>query len=236
MKIGILSNFIDDIFLKNFPYKYSFIKLTTDKYDGFFIDWVPRFQNEEFLVQCALIEIHKNTVPIVIFDRFMSLSQEEVKWLSKYMNVFLFEPALIHRYGFQYLPTWITDFSILKNNYDRKDNLIRFSELHDNVDFADINYILADCQSDYKIGYLNKKIFDIMNKGCIPLLPIDHKYFNTLFHGLIVKSKTDLELYISGYHRVNVPIIEEIFDNLKKYYPEFLVENAISRISECLRE
>jgi hypothetical protein len=234
-KIGIFSDFVDDVFYQTFPHIVVNVVMT-EKYDGFFIDWSPKNYNEErFLTQCALIELHKNTVPIVIFDRFMSLTAHEVKWLNKYMNVFLFEPAIHCRDGFKYLPAWVTDFSVLKNNGDREINLIMFSMNRDlsEKDFKNANYILVDYTPDYKIGHLDKKIFQAMNNGCVPILSVGHKYFHALFNGLIVKNSNDMEYYTNKYHIVNVSIIEEIFSNLKSYYPEFLIQNAISQIAGC---
>lgn len=80
----------------------DFIKL-----DGLIIDWVSK-DNNYFVTQAAMVEHYaRESIPIVIYDRFMSVTPKEFNWLKKF-NVSFLEPALNNRLEFEYLPEWST--------------------------------------------------------------------------------------------------------------------------------
>lgn len=75
------------------------------KLDGLFVDWKPNNQ-ESFIFQAAAVDHYVRNIPVVIFDRFMSMTGKEYNWLKKF-NTTLFEPAINHRREFEYLPEWV---------------------------------------------------------------------------------------------------------------------------------
>lgn len=103
---------------------------------GLFLDWVPKISAYEdaWFAQASILQrLIKKDIPIVIYDRSFSLSEKEVKWLNKY-NVYLFEPALNSgRNGFQYLPEWISNFDVDKNDDGRFDVVYGHPELELNI-------------------------------------------------------------------------------------------------------
>jgi len=74
-----------------------------------------------------------------------------------------------------------------------------------------------------------------MNQNCLPLLPIEHRYFHAMFEGLIIKNMVDLSYYVEQYGRVKDVIIEDIYDNIEKHYPEFMIDNAVEVIKNCFK-
>ena len=97
------------------------------------------------------------------------------------------------------------------------------------ADFTVINSPKSLC----KVGYLNPVYFIAMNQGCIPLLPYENRFFHVIFKDLIIRDTKEMDFYIGLYNKVNVPIIEELFDNIKKYFPEFTVEYASDIVRKC---
>ena len=77
--------------------------------DILFVDWLPTSFDVpgELLKQVKMIErFVKDKKPIILFDRFLSLSFKEQKFLKK-TKVFFLEPALNYRRDFSYQPCWI---------------------------------------------------------------------------------------------------------------------------------
>ncbi len=80
--------------------------------DAFFIDFHPTKsdktpQKAAKLVTQALVleDAVKKKKPVLIFDRYLGLTLKEYNWLNSSRTKF-FEPALIYRSGFRYLPFW----------------------------------------------------------------------------------------------------------------------------------
>jgi hypothetical protein len=74
---------------------------------GLFIDWLPKELNEKHFIKQATVlqEYVKRGIPVVLFDRHTTISQQEYKWLSKY-NVTFMEPRVRFRQGFEWCPQW----------------------------------------------------------------------------------------------------------------------------------
>ncbi len=286
--IGILSDRTDDIFLDKLDLPFKTVDTFDPKnplnVDGLFIDWVPKTPAYEdaWMKQASLLQGNiKTGMPIVIFDRGISLTEKEVKWCRKF-NTYLFEPALNSgRTGFDYLPEWTSALEINLDDEDREydlvysspnveyylkeferwfkefsrlfpDKKVAFSSYKKMSDFKigeykDENLVMGsyplfnegnftvaiDVDLSYQIGYLNPLYFFAMVSGCLPILPIDHKYFHGMFKNLIAKDIKELEYYVSLYWKVKNVIIEEIFDRVKTEWPEFTVDHAASVIRNC---
>lgn len=255
-------------------------KTAPNDLDGIYIDWVPKSNKNRYLRQALVIEMYvKKKRPIVIFDRFFSLTYKEFLWLSKF-NSFFFEPAVNFRRGFDYMPQW-TDGKVGTWDEDKKsidmayqndnlneciatlekyyrnysslfpDKIVRYSggintakkkqysdvsemEHIPELDWGDVKYtVLIGSKTEYRVGYLRDDLFDIMKKGVLPLLPIEHRFFGSMFNGLVVKDVQDVDYYISLFGKVKTEVIEDIFDNMKKYNPEFDIKFTTERITSC---
>lgn len=94
--------------------------------------------------------------------------------------------------------------------------------------------LAIDSDESYRIGYFDKRYFEAMNNGCLPFLPIQHKYFHGLFNGLIVEDIKELDLHISMYAKLKDVLIEEIFKRVKSDWNEFTIDHATDIIKDCL--
>jgi len=251
--------------------------------DGVFVDWANYMSPAEWTKQAALMDTYtKKKIPIVLFDRYLSLSKKEYNWLKKF-KVFFFEPAINYRRGFSYLPQWIVkpDFKYYSKDKNKREfdlaykcnnlnnNLKNFekyyfeySKMYPNKEvvysthsinkhkekqykefdlkkvtdfsFSQSTFTIAiDTQKNYNIGYLDENVFEAMSQNCLPLLPTEHKYFHAMFSGLIIKDMDDLSYYIDMFSGTKEVIIEDIFDNIEKYYPEFMIDNDVEVIKNC---
>jgi hypothetical protein len=97
--------------------------------------------------------------------------------------------------------------------------------------------VLIGTLFDYKRGYLREDLFEIMRKGVIPLCPIEHRFYGSMFQDLVIKDERDLDYYVgtSPMRKVGGVLIEGIFDNMLKYYPEFSIDYTVDRLKECFK-
>ena len=105
--IGICNLCVDMVseLSKHIEIKDMFGSSDFPKIDGLIIDWVDK-SNDNFITQAAMVEHYaRESIPIVVYDRFMSVTQKEFSWLNKF-NVSFLEPALNNRKEFEYLPQW----------------------------------------------------------------------------------------------------------------------------------
>lgn len=286
--IGVLSNKLNEKFTEKLGIPCFYINEFDPQHpinvDGLFIDWVSKVSDNEvaWMRQASLLQTYiKSGMPIVIFDREMSLTEKEVNWCKKF-NVYLFEPYLNSgRNGFAYLPEWANESKILFN-YKKKYDVVHLSYIVEREikefekwirdyarifpdkkvayystfisdfkmeDFAKDNLVYAKCDSNvyqngnvmiafdteksYRMGYLNPNIFDAMNYACMPLLPIDHKYFHGLFKGIVIENLKEMDYFVSSMAKVKNVVIEEIFDRIKQEWNEFTIEHAIDVVKHC---
>jgi len=212
--------------------------------DNVFIDWhIPKQDIEQItLLENAI----KNKSNVVLFDRYLSLKQHEVEWLLRYKNVYLFEPCLITRRHFQYMPFWYKRSDILFDVVDDKSDIgivldINRGNILNNYNipictsYEDINMTVLLCsKKEYDIGYLPDMSYMLYNR-CVPLLPGAHKYYWKLFQGLVINNQKDLEWCITIL-RLYDALIYGIYDNMEKYFPEMMVDNVASQIAQILNE
>ncbi len=114
----------------------------------------------------------------------------------------------------------------------KKNNLEFLPQRHPIFDSGHFT-VAFDVDRAYKVGYFSNQHFFAMNMGCLPLLPIEHKYFHGMFKGLIAKDLTEMEYYVSLYGRVKDVMIEEIFDRVRTIWPEFTVDHATDIVRNC---
>lgn len=104
-------------------------------------------------------------------------------------------------------------------------------EFSNKLDYFDVSFmILIGSFSEYNMGFLRSDLFDIMRKGVIPLCPIEHRHFGSMFRSLVVEDERDVDYLVSCGGRVREIIIEEVFENTMKYYPEFDIKYAVDKI------
>ena len=101
------------------------------------------------------------------------------------------------------------------------------------IDWSDVAFtLIIGSKADYMKGILPLDIFDIMKRGCMVLLPLEHRFFQS-FHVPTVEDERDLDYYIK-HPELRFVGIEEIFGNLEKRYPEFTIEYAVEKLLTLL--
>lgn len=242
----------------------EFIKL-----DGLFIDWVgtqnPKKPSKQFAHQAALVSYYtKKNIPIVIYDRFMCMSNKEYSWLKKF-NVHFFEPALNNRRSmFQYLPHWIdtSKFDHLLENKNRRNIDVGFKgnrrnesfekyyveymrrfpgrvvRYKDVFDWYNVKYTVAiDSQHSYNIGYFSFNVIDALSKGCMVLLPVEHKYYGNLFYMNVINDIGWMDYHVMvNSDDIRMGAVEEVYNTIDDRFPEFKVEHAAGVIENVFKE
>ena len=74
-----------------------------------FFDWVPT--NQKSVDVASQIQEMKRCqdeqVPVIVFDRHSSMTEEEVIFLHKKTKALLLEPSVVTRPGFEFMPYWV---------------------------------------------------------------------------------------------------------------------------------
>jgi len=231
---------VDDLILSALQEHYDVVEEISEH---MFIDWHNPKQD---LVQINMLEESiKLKSKIVLFDRYLTLKQHEVDWLLRYNNVYLFEPCLITRKGFQYMPFWYKSHEPFEDGLDKHIDVGVVTDINrtgikyeynipTHKSYRDINMTVLFCSdNEYNRGYL-PDMNSILCNACVPLLPGKHKYFWRLFSGLIVDSKKDLD-WCTNVLRLYDALIYGIYDTMENYFPEMLVENVARQIKLILK-
>ena len=250
------------------------------KLDGIFIDWTGHTKNKTYTKQVALTDHYRKDIPIMIYDRYMSIKTKEYEYLKKY-NVSFYEPVLYHRDGFKYMPQWLKPLSedtdtdnttidlgykgYLKDKYRSFNNY--FGKVGDTFDYtvrydsnvpkkisdkyksigikksgfgwSDVRFTIAiDTEENYKKGHIAPFVLNALSHGCVVLLPIEHKYFGSMFHNLVVKHEYEINYHLQGFRKASIRrvVVEEVYENIEKFYPEFTIDYTIDIIKENMKK
>jgi hypothetical protein len=144
------------------------------------------------------------------------------KWVKDYARLFPNKKVA-------YSSTSISDF---KKEEFKRDNLV-FIDSKNHIYNIGNTTIAIDTKKSYEIGYFNPMYFFAMNLGCLPFLPVDHKYFHSMFKGLVINDIRDMDYYISLFSNVKYVVIEEIFDRIKREWNEFTIDHAVDVVRNC---
>jgi len=252
-------------------------------YDAIFIDFFPTKSDNtpekaaKLVLQATVIEKNvKKKKPIIIFDRYLGLTQKEYNWISSSVKSKFFEPAINYRRNFSYLPFWYRSKNLLdiklnnsqrpyflayKGNlndrihsfekyylyvaknypelkiiYDKKIDKVKAEEYsnfgieYKKFEYSEVQHtIILGTKKEYEIGYLDSFTFKALDQNCIPIIPVEHRYFKS------IDQNFDIHFYNKMYESTYVGQILEIYSNLDKYYPEMKVENVAKNILESVK-
>jgi len=230
--------------------------------DGLIIDWVGK-EHDRFVDQVKATDHYvRKRIPIVVYDRYMRITIKEYEWLSKF-HVKFFEPRLIHRYGFSYLPQWqnFIDLSFLESNDNRPidiaydgptiDSIEKYYTSYmdkypdrkisfgggDPVDWDQVKfYVAIGSRNDYSQGYLSESVFEAMKHGCMVLLPYEHKYFHCMFRHDIVTDIDIMEYFISTFTQtMREDAIYGVYRSITEHYQEFTIDYAVDKLLGALK-
>jgi hypothetical protein len=71
-----------------------------------------------------------------------------------------------------------------------------------------------------------------MKDGVLPLLPLEHRFFGTVFKDFIIANGNDLDYYMTAYRKFRGVMIEEIWSRFLIAYPEFHISYVIEKIKD----
>jgi len=73
-------------------------------------------------------------------------------------------------------------------------------------------------------------ITEMYNNNTVPLLLYNHKWVHSLFKDYIINNVNDLKWYCKMYPKIGYAFMNDINENIKKYFPEMILENFIYNI------
>lgn len=261
----------------------SIVKSKDKEYTSVFMSWISTKKGTDqkkasaLLKQTEILEKYAKKLPIVIFDRYRSMTTEEYNWLKKFKVTF-FEPAIHTREGFKYLPNWTkikTLDDIELNDTKRQVHLGYIGSLADKtksfdkyyvkpklshdikvsyysknipdkdylslgitscpLTFSDIEFtVIIGNANDYAVGHLDKYYFEALNNNCIPLIPMENRYYSSL--PFTINTETWYDQYSYMYGGIYIGMIKDIYDRIKKYYPEMNITFTADVIKKYLYE
>lgn len=91
--------------------------------------------------------------------------------------------------------------------------------------------VILSSKKSIDIGYLGD-IFQYLDNGVIPLLPIENKYYKNFLP--VVKNVNEIDLFISQYEYAGFGIINDIYSKLLNQFPLFSVENFVYKLMEYI--
>ena len=167
----------------------EFIKLLSERVgdqqgrEFVFFDWVSTDVPCEALVNQIqeMKRCQEQQIPVIVFDRHSCMTPDEVMFLHKRTKALLFEPAIISRPGFQFMPYWV-QFREYKYS-DFKDNR-RFQTGYKGEKFTkdlEVN-VLSVIKDEFVVGLdvkLSKDKYDIL-KSIICIDKLKYSDFDTM--------------------------------------------------------
>lgn len=107
----------------------------------------------------------------------------------------------------------------------------------EDLKYTDIKYmVLIGSVTDYRVGYLPDQVFNCMKGGILPMLPVEHRFFGSMFRHLVVENERDIDYFISLIRDgVRYAMIEDIFENMEEYHPEFKIDYVLEKIKFYLK-
>ena len=228
--------------LYNYPYdniplfEYKHVEsLDISNIDKLLVYWNKNVEGEKSsFAQLAIINLClKKNIPIIIIDLNKEMTYDEALTCIK-SNIKLFEPYMITRDLFNYLPEPASlDYPPLENIDNRVINVCYHTTLglkFPSIDVKIIDGIFTDSKiylncdnSDYrKYGRISSETFEAASAGCMPLIPIEHR----LMHGLVSSvgkaiSVEDIQYYVNRSSAIAYGYCYNFIENIRNIYPEF---------------
>lgn len=94
--------------------------------------------------------------------------------------------------------------------------------------------VLIDTPRNYEIGYLNPDVFDMMYMGVLPLLPVEHRFYHSVFS--YITDPKFVAVDIKCYDDVTSIMMLDIYKSIKKVFPEMDIEYTVETIRKCVEK
>ena len=174
---------IDDISFENDISEMSKEYNITNK-EYYLIDWIPNDINT--ITFCKSLD---ENVPIIVFDRYCSISNDDFIWLDN-RNSVLMEPAINHKNGFIFQPYWI-DFNKITFNHKERPYIIGYK--HKSYVNDDIFDLLIKSSNDGYSTCIDAYIRNDVFKGIKNKIDIKPSRYNDFCYLLISGSDDDIQ-------------------------------------------
>ena len=93
--------------------------------------------------------------------------------------------------------------------------------------------IVIGSNPEYKEGFIDNTFFEAINQNCVPLLPIEHRYFCGLKS--VSVDPSSLYWYLENkYEHIYLGLLFSLYEEIGKYYGEFDVKNVAGEIRRNL--
>ena len=107
---------------------------------------------------------------------------------------------------------------------------------NDGIERKPFNY--TDCQYtfiigtnlEYRVGYLDSYLFKALDANCVPLIPLEHRYFSA-----ISWPSNRMDFLVDQYDKVHIGMLLEVYENLERYYPEMQIQNVAESITRIVK-
>jgi hypothetical protein len=91
----------------------------------------------------------------------------------------------------------------------------------DSVDLMNVKTcLLLGNDIQYSQGYLPEHLNQLLLNGVIPLSPMEHRWFYSLFQDTVINNFFDFEFILSKWGSLNYGIIHDIYKRIDVHFPE----------------
>jgi hypothetical protein len=90
--------------------------------------------------------------------------------------------------------------------------------------------LLLGTDQDYRVGRLDPKLFEYLEAGIVPMLPVEHRWYHSVFRDLTVDGEDQIEYFLRTVDRIGFGSVYEIYQNINDNLPEADVINVAKRI------
>jgi hypothetical protein len=94
--------------------------------------------------------------------------------------------------------------------------------------------VLLGTEQDYKTGHLDPRLFEYLEAGIVPLLPAEHRWYHSVFCGLVVDGEDQVDCHLKTVNMTAFGSVYDVYRNLSENLPEANVVNVSKRILSYL--
>ena len=173
-----------------------------------------------------------------ILKRFndISLNNSERKYSLAYKGSITDKIKSFEKYYVEYSTSYMGDDVCYCGSVD-KDKEREYLEggLHrKDFSFSDAKIsIIIGTARDYKVGYLDSSFMDALNNNCVPMLPEEHRYYSGF--PWVIPTIQEIKSFADMYENTYIGLINDVYNDIEKRYPEMKVENTAEMVVELLK-
>jgi hypothetical protein len=141
------------------------------------------------------------------------------------------------KYYVSYAKLYPGDFNILYDSEIEKFKKEEYDNLNieyrKEIDLQDVKCtLIIGSKREYRIGYINPFFIEALENNIIPLIAKENRYFNGI--SPLVQCTNEISYYTDNYEATYIGYIFDIYESIRRFYPEFDVNYSIDVIKEEL--